>query len=288
MDLGRLGIWSGQFWGDRDAVLGAAAELEALGYGALWFPNGPDMFTRAGELLGATRRIVVATGIASIWIHPAPQVAAAHHALEAAHPGRFLLGLGVSHAHLVDRAEPGRYAQPLAHMRAYLDALDVAPDPVPAGARALAALGPRMLDLARDRTAGAHPYLVTPEHTRQARAALGEGHLLAPEQGIVLETDPAQARAIARQHLARYMRAPNYVNNWLRLGFTPNDLADGGSDRLVDALVAWGDVDAIRERIAEHYQAGADHVCIQALTADPMALPRAEWRALASLARASD
>jgi len=284
MDLGRIGIWSGQFWGDRDAVLEAAAELEELGYGALWFPNGPDIFARAGELLGATRQIVVATGIASIWMHPASQAAAAHHALEAAHPGRFLLGLGVSHAHLVDRAEPGRYAQPLAHMRAYLDALDAAPDPVPAGERVLAALGPRMLDLARDRGAGAHPYLVTPEHTRKARATLGEGRLLAPEQGVVLETDAARARAIARQHLARYLQAPNYVNNWLRLGFTPDDLADGGSDRLVDALVAWGDVDAIRERIAEHYRAGADHVCIQALTADPMALPRAQWRALAPVA----
>ena len=287
MDLGRLGIWSGQFWGDRDAVLEAAAELEDLGYGALWFPNGPDIFARAGELLGATHHVVVATGIASIWMHPASQATAAHHALETAHPGRFLLGLGVSHAHLVDRAEPGRYAQPLAHMRAYLDALDATLDPVPAGERVLAALGPRMLDLARDRSAGAHPYLVTPEHTRQARAALGEGRLLAPEQGVVLEADPARARAIARQHLARYLLAPNYVNSWLRLGFTPDDLADGGSDRLVDALIAWGDVDAIWERIAEHYQAGADHVCIQALTDEPTALPRAAWRALASLARAS-
>lgn len=286
MDLGKLGIWSGLFWSNRGSARNAAAELEQLGYGALWFPNGPGIFDLAGELLGATQRVVVATGIASIWMYPALGVATAHQALQTAHPGRFLLGLGVSHAHLVDRIEPGRYARPYAEMREYLDALDAAPQPVPEGERVLAALGPRMLDLARNRTAGAHPYLVTPEHTQRARELLGQGPLLAPEQAVVLESDPGRARSIARQHLSRYLQAPNYVNNWIRLGFTQDDVAGGGSDRLVDSLVAWGDLDTIRERLAQHYRAGADHICIQALTADPSALPREEWRTLAALIRA--
>lgn len=286
MDIGRLGIWCGQpFWGERGAVLEAAAELEELGYSALWYRNAPGVFDLARDLLAATQRMVVATGIASIWTHPPLQTAAAHHALEQTHPGRFLLGLGVSHPHLVDRDQPGRYGKPIGKMQAYLDALDAAPEPVPAAQRVLAALGPRMLALARDRSAGAHPYLVPVEHTRRARQILGQGRLLAPELGIVLETDPAHARRIARQHLAGYLHAPNYRNNWLRLGFTPDDFTDGGSDRLVDALVAWGSLDDIRGRLAEHYRAGADHVCIQALTADPTALPRAEWRALSVLTR---
>jgi len=238
----------------------AAAELEELGYGALWFPNGRGMFERARDLLEATRRVVVATGIASIWMHSAEDAATAHHALAEAFPGRFLLGLGVSHAHLVDREEPGRYSRPLSRMREYLDRLDAAATPVPIGERILAALGPRMLGLASARTAGAHPYLGTVEHTRRAREALGSGRLLAPELPVVLETDPSRARAIAREHLTFYLQAPNYTNNWRRLGFTPHDLAGGGSERLVDEVVAWGSSDAIRERIAEHHGAGADHV----------------------------
>ena len=161
MQLGRIGIWSSSFLGDRGAAKEAAAKLEQLGYGALWFPNGTAFVERVGDLLEATQRIVIATGIASIWMHPAEEVAQAHHTLTQAHPNRFLLGLGVSHARLVDRDAPGRYDRPLEHMRAYLDALDTAPTPVPVGERVLAALGPRMLELARDRSAGAHPYLVT-------------------------------------------------------------------------------------------------------------------------------
>lgn len=286
MEIGRLGIWCGQpFWGERGAVLKAAAELEELGFSALWYRNAPGVFDLARDLLGATHRVVVATGIASIWTHPPLQAAAAHHSLEQAHPGRFLLGLGVSHAHLVERDAPGRYSKPFEKMQAYLDALDAAPEPVPAEQRVLAALGPRMLELARDRSAGAHPYLVPVEHTRRARQVLGPGRLLAPEQGVVLETDPVRARSIARQHLAGYLQAPNYRNNWLRLGFTPDDFTDGGSDRLVDELVAWGGLDDIRERMEEHYRAGADHVCIQALTSDLTALPLTEWRALYALTR---
>jgi probable F420-dependent oxidoreductase len=283
MRLGRSGIWSSAFWGDRTAAKEAAVQLEQLGYGALWFPNGSAIFALAGDLLEATHRIVIATGIASIWMHPAEEVASIHHTLTEAHPNRFVLGLGVSHAQLVNRNQPDRYTQPFEHMRAYLDALDQAPAPVPADERMLAALGPLMLGLARDRSAGAHPYLVTQEHTRRARETLGTGPLLAPEQAVVLETNPERARAIARNHLAIYLQAPNYINNWLRLGFTPDDFAEGGSDRLVDALVAWGERETIHERVKHHFRAGADHVCLQVLTEDRMVLPLREWQELASL-----
>jgi probable F420-dependent oxidoreductase len=283
MQLGRIGIWSGQFWGERTEVVEAAAELEELGFGTLWFPNRPSAFELARGLLDATRRVVVASGIVSIWTHTARDAAAAHHAITEAHPDRFLLGLGVSHPHLVDREEPGRYSRPVAKMREYLDELDAAPTPVPTSERVLAALGPRMLALARDRSAGAHPYLVTADHTRRAREALGPERLLAVEQAVALESDPARARGIAREHLSRYLTAPNYANNWFRLGFTPDDVADGGSDRLVDALVAWGSLDVILDRIAQHHQAGADHVCIQVVTATPQGMPREEWRTLAAV-----
>jgi probable F420-dependent oxidoreductase len=281
MELGRIGVWN---WlgGDPAEVREAAAELEELGYGALWFPNRPTSFELVRDLLDATRRMVVATGIVSIWDHPAEEAAAAHQAIREAHPNRFLLGLGVSHALLVDRDEPGRYSRPLTRMREYLDALDAAPTPAPVEERVLAALGPRMLELATDRSAGAHPYLVTADHTREAREVLGARRLLAPEQAVVLETDPVRARALGRHHLRIYLLAPNYTNSWLRLGFTPDDFADGGSDRLVDALVAWGDADTIRDRIAAHHEAGADHVCIQVVT-DDAALPLKQWRTLAAL-----
>lgn len=283
MQPGRIGIWTAHVWDERGAAREAASELEQLGYGALWFPNRPATFELARDLLDATSRITIATGIASIWAHPAEEVAATHHALTQAYPNRFVLGLGVSHAHLVNRGQPDRYERPFEHMRAYLDALDAAPNPVPAEERVLAALGPRMLGLARERSAGAHPYLVTVDHTRRAREILGAGPILAPEQAVVLETDPDRARAIAREHLAIYLRAPNYTNSWLRLGFTSDDLTNGGSDRLVDALVAWGGIDTIRERVAQHLLAGADHVCLQLLTADRGAMPRSEWQTLAIL-----
>jgi probable F420-dependent oxidoreductase len=286
MQVGRVGVWSPAFWGEHTAAREAAASLEHLGYGALWFPNGHGMFERARDLLDATRTIVVATGIANIWTHPVEEVAAAHHTLTQSYPNRFVLGLGVSHAHLVNREQPGRYMRPFERMRAYLDALDAAPAPVPMGERVLAALGPRMLELARERSAGAHPYLGTVEHTRRAREILGAGPVLAPEQAVALETDPERARAIARGHLAMYLRAPNYTNNWLRLGFTHDDLTGGGSDRLVDALVAWGDLDAIHERVTQHLRAGADHVCLQVLAADRLAMPHDGWQLLATLAHA--
>jgi probable F420-dependent oxidoreductase len=278
------GIWSGELrrHGDEAEANDAAAELEQLGYSALWLPgqNPDDLFHRLATTLRSTSTLIVASGILNIWQHDPEIVAVERAELGDSSDGRFLLGLGISHAALVDREEPGRYRRPIATMRAYLDSLDVAAPPVPPESRVLAALGPKMLELARDRSAGAHPYLVTPEHTHRAREALGPERLLAPEQAVVLETDPARARDLARGHLAIYLQLPNYTNNMRRLGFDDADFADGGSDRLVDALVVWGDEDAIATRVHEHREAGADHVCIQAVAGGD-GLPRDEWRRLA-------
>jgi len=210
--------------------------------------------------------------------------AAGFHALVAQYGPRVLVGIGVSHAPVVDGAESGRYRRPLARTREFLDALDAAPEPLPVGDRVLAALGPRMLELARDRTGGAHPFLVTPEHTATAREILGAGPLLAPEQGVILETDPARARDIARKHMAVYFGLPNYVNNWRRYGFGDADVTAPGSNRLIDALGAWGDEGAIADRVSQHRQAGADHVCIQVIVNrdDMSVFPAEQWRRLAS------
>jgi probable F420-dependent oxidoreductase len=284
MELGPIGIWSAALrYGDRGEAGAAARELEELGFGTLWVPGGAggDIFSAVGALLEATTRVTVATGIVNLWMHTAAETAAEHARLTRAHPDRFLLGLGVSHAPLVDAQAPGRYRAPLAAMSQYLDELDAAVPPVPTPERALAALGPRMLGMARDRSRGAHPYLVTPDHTHQARAVLGDGPLLAPEQAVVLDADATTAREVARAHLAIYLGLPNYVNNLRRLGFDEPDVQDGGSDRLVDGLVAWGDETAIAQRVADHRAAGADHVCLQVLSTDLRALNRPAWRALA-------
>jgi probable F420-dependent oxidoreductase len=278
---GEIGVWSPQLReGDAHEVAAAAAELEELGYGAIWVPGREhdDLEERLHLLLSSTQRITVATGIVSIWTHPADATAALKARLTAEFPGRFLLGLGVSHAPAVGE----RYRRPLTEMIRYLDALDAADPPVPRTERVLAALAPRMLALARERARGSHPYLVTPEHTRTAREALGPDALLAPEQTVVLEEDAETARAVARQWLARYLQLPNYADNWLRTGFDRADIEDGGSDRLVDALVAWGDVDAIGARVDAQRAAGADHVALQVVTADPAQLPREQWRRLAA------
>ena len=277
------GIWSGALrYGDPAAAAEAAAELEGLGYRALWLPDvGGDLFGAVGNVLAATSTATVATGILNLWMHEASETAAQFHTLTAEHGDRFLVGIGISHAPLIDAGEAGRYRRPLARTREYLDALDAADQPLPTDRRVLAALGPKMLELARTRTAGTHPYLVTPEHTAIAREALGDGPLVAPEQAVVLETDPDRARAIARTHLSMYLGLPNYSNNWKRIGFTDDDLADGGSDRLVDALVVWGDEGAIARRVAEHRAAGADHVCLQVLTAEVMGFAADECRRLA-------
>jgi len=282
VDLGRIGIWcSSRIWPqDAGEVAESAAELEELGYQALWLGMSPaGDLEQPGALLAATSRLAVATGIVSVWDAPAAVVAAGYQRISAAHPGRFLLGLGASHAHVVER-RGGRYAHPYRTVAGFLDELDGAVPPVPTAGRVLAALGPRMVALAGSRSTGAHPYLVTPGHTRWAREILGDGPLLAPEQMAILETDPARAREIARGALHIYLQAPNYITNLRRMGFTGDDIGEA-SDRLVDALVAWGDEEAVARRVAEHHAAGADHVCVQVLTGEP-ALPRAEWRALAA------
>lgn len=264
------GIWSAPLrYGDAAQAAEAAAEVEALGFDAIWLPDvGGDLFAAVENLLGATESVLVASGILNIWMHEPADAAAAHARLVEAHGHRFLMGIGVSHGPFIDMVKEGQYRKPLTHMRDYLDGIDASPTPVPVDERVLAALGPKMLQLAAERAAGTHPYLVVPEHTANARAALGDGPLVAPEQGVVLDTNPETARATARQHLATYLNLPNYANNWLRLDFTEDDVADGGSDRLVDALVVWGDEETIASRVQEHRDAGADHVCIQVLTDD--------------------
>ncbi|GAA1942214.1 TIGR03620 family F420-dependent LLM class oxidoreductase [Nocardioides hwasunensis] len=267
LPTGRWGVWSTALrFGERDDVQAAAATLEAAGSTALWMTGGlDDPFDRADDLLQATEACTVATGILSIWTMEPADVARRVAGLS--DPARFLLGLGVSHPALVDREDPGRYARPLSRMREHLTGLDRTGVPeVGRGNRVLAALGPRMVELARDHSLGAHPYLTTARHTARARVGLGGGAFLAPTQMVLLETDPSLAREAARGHLAMYLRQPNYVSSWRRLGFTADDVADGGSDRLVDSMVAWGSPAAVAGRLREHLAAGADHVCVQALT----------------------
>jgi probable F420-dependent oxidoreductase len=286
--LGSIGIWTRQFEDHPAAkVQEAARELEELGYGAIWFGEavGRDALTHAGLLLAGTRRIVIATGIANIYARDPLAMSSGQKTLAEAYPDRFVLGLGVSHAHLVEGLRGHKYEKPVARMRDYLDGMDRAPyrsvAPPSKPVRVLAALRPKMLELAAQRADGAHPYNTNPEHTARARRILGPGKYLCPEQAVVLETDPAKARKIARDFLEFYVKAPNYSNNFLWLGFDESDFQNGCSDRLIDAIIAWGDLNAIRNRIREHHAAGADHVCIQVLTADPHALPLAEWRELA-------
>lgn len=270
--LGRVGVWSGagNFASNADEAA-FAREVESLGYGALWFSEiaaGKEAFVHAALLLAATDRLPVATGIANVYGRDPLAAQQAATTLAEAYPGRFVLGLGISHAPSVT----GRghdYGKPLSTMRAYLDGMAAAelrvPDPDPPLLIVLAALRPKMLELSAQRTAGAHPYFTPPEHTRRARAILGPEPWLAPEQMVVLEPDAERARAIAREGMARYLTLTNYRNNLQDLGFAPDELDDGGSDRVVDAIVAWGDADAIATRVREHLDAGADHVCIQPL-----------------------
>jgi probable F420-dependent oxidoreductase len=260
--LGKFGVWSGElrFAGPEAGVAGVR-ELEALGYGAAWTPGGIDdkVLDDIDRLLSATKTITLATGILNIWKHRPEDVGAWWARQTPERQGRVMIGLGVSHGPIIGEA----YAQqkPLELMRGYVQQLLDAG--VPAGHLCVAALGPKMLELSAKMTAGAHPYLVTPEHTAEARKILGPDALLAPEQGVILETDPAKARELGRQALVNYLHMPNYLNSWRRLGFSEDDLE--GSDRLVDALFAWGDAEAIAGRVREHLDAGADHVCIQAI-----------------------
>ncbi|MFM8861488.1 MAG: LLM class F420-dependent oxidoreductase [Acidimicrobiia bacterium] len=288
IELGRVGLWAYQL--DQVPASQAkelAAEIEEIGYPTLWIPEmvGREPFVSSSLLLSATERLVMATGIASIYARDALCANSAWHTLTEAFPDRFLLGLGVSHQMMVEGLRGHDYSKPYSAMSAFLDGMDnglytASPSPVPP-TRVLAALGPRMLRLAAERSAGAHPYFVPPEHTAFARETMGPGPLLCPEQAVVLETDPTRAREIARGHMAMYLQLPNYTNNLLRLGFTAEDVADGGSDRLVDAIVAWGDEETVAARVRAHHDAGADHVCIQVVPAEGTAAPVAEWRRLA-------
>jgi probable F420-dependent oxidoreductase len=284
VEIGTIGVWtsSRQWDGDSGELADAAAELEESGYGALWLGSSDGDLALHESLLAATSRLVVGSGIIDVWSFPADVVAAAFHRVAAAHPGRFVLGLGSGHAEFVEAATGQPYVKPYSKLVDYLHRLDAADPPIRAGDRVLAALGPRTLSLAGRRTAGAFPYLVTPEFTAGARERLGAGPRLVVEQKVVLEDDPAAARTLGRGSLALYLRLPNYVANMRRMGFDDADFADGGSDRLVDALVAWGDEATVRQRIDAHLAAGADHVAAQVLPPDHTGdLPRAGWRRLA-------
>ena len=270
--LGTVGVWLGALnSASIDEERQAARRIEELGYGSLWCGErigAKDVFAHLGVLLAATQRILVGAGIATVWArHPATMQGGAD-TLGAAYPGRFVLGIGVSHAATVDRSGQ-TYERPLNYMARYLDGMDVAagnaPSPEVPVPRVLAALRPHMLALARDRADGAHPYFVPPEHTSRARQALGHDKLLIPEQAVVLNSRRDEARRIARDHVHGYLQLPNYVNNLKYLGFTDDDLSAGGSDRLVDAVVVHGDAGDIAKRVQQHRDAGADHVLLQPL-----------------------
>jgi probable F420-dependent oxidoreductase len=286
--LGPVGVWLGALGqAPIDEERRAARRIEELGYGSIWTPEGiggTEAFAHQSVLLAATQRVVTGTGIANVWArHPATMQGGAA-TLGAAYPGRFVLGVGISHAPAVERSGQ-TYERPLQHMARYLDAMDVAAESGPATEvpvpRILAALRPNMLALARDRADGAHPYFVPVSHTRIAREALGPDKLLIPEQAVVVNTDPDEARRIARDHMRGYLQLPNYVNNLKYLGYTDEDFSGGGSDRLVDAIVAWGDAAAVARRVREHLDGGADHVLLQ-----PLGDLNAALRQLESLAPA--
>jgi len=279
MDLGPVGVWWSYSWKVKTQPdIDVAAELESLGYGAIWSSGGFDtgLSPHFGRLLNSTSHVVIASGIVNIWKVSPEELAAAVALLEAEHPGRFLLGLGVSHGPLIEG-----YTNPYAKMVQYLDALEAINPPVPKERRALAALRPRMLELAAERSAGAHPYLVPVEHTARARKVLGPSPLLAPELTVVLESDPTKAREVARSFAAGYLSLPNYANNLRSLGYSDDDVAAGGSDRLIDAVIAWGDATAIAQRVREHRDAGADHVCVQVIGSLDQ-FPLGQYRELAA------
>jgi probable F420-dependent oxidoreductase len=288
MEIGRLGAWANLDSLPAGAAADFARRVEGWGYGVLWIPEsrGRNVLVHAAFLLSATTRLVVASGIANIYARDPMAMANGQKALAEASGNRFLLGLGVSHAPMVETVRGHAYGKPVATMKAYLEAMGRAPyagaAPGEKPRTVLAALGPHMLKLAGERADGAHPYLTTPEHTRRARAILGAGKWLCPEQMVLLEADAGKARSAARKSIAFYFQLPNYRNSLLSLGFAEADFADGGSDRLIDSAVAWGDASALRRRIQAHWDAGADHVCIQALKPDGTSGP--DERALQLLA----
>lgn len=282
MDQADVAVFAGIFWRDeavRPQARATAALIEELGFSGLWLSAGHDRGLPSifADLLDATRSMTVASGIASIWHLSPAEASAAFADLERAHPGRFLLGIGTSHPTSTDA-----YTRPYSHTVAYLDELDGAASPVPEQRRVVAALGPRMIALAGERSVGAFPYFVPVEHTAYARSILGPGPRLVTEQAVLLETDPDVARGIARQHMTYYLAQPNYTRCLLRFGFEESDFANGGSDRLADTIVAWGDVDRVAERVRAHHDAGADTVAVQVLTHEPGDFAPDAYRALAA------
>ena len=290
-DLGRLGIWSRELrFGEAGDMREGAAELEELGFGTLWVPGGFDgpLLEICADQLAATSRVAIATGILNVFGHDPADVAREQAAIDERFPGRFLLGIGVGHAKFLSPEAQARSRRPLEVISGYLDELERSAPPGTAPARAVAALAPKMVQLARARTLGIHPYMVPVSHTAEVRAALGAGPLVLTELSVVLGSGADDLRARARQDLALYLTLLNYVRTWGRLGFGEDDLANGGSDRLVDAIYALGTVDRVGERVREHLAAGADHVCLRVVTNAPMAgageaLPRRAWRELAAL-----
>ncbi len=285
--LGPIGAWS--FDVERlgaDDARAYARDLETLGVPVLWIPESlgsKEAFAHASLLLAATRTLIVATGIANIWARDPVAMANGQRALIDGYPDRFLLGVGVSHAPVLKARSQGTYERPLEHMREYLDAMDKAPytGKTVDTPRVVAALGPKMLELSARRALGAHPYFVPVEHTTLARKHLGAGPLLAVEQAAVLSTDATVGRATARRHMKRYLELDNYANNLRRLGWRDADIANGGSDALVDAIVVWGDAAAIKARADDHLARGADHVAIQVIRIDTSAPASQEWQTLA-------
>ena len=288
MRLGKLGVWAAMDVLTAAEGAAFARKVEAWGYAALWLPEsrGRNVLAHSAWLLANTENLVVAPGIANIYARDPMAMANGQRGLGEQSGGRFLLGLGVSHRPSVEGLRGHVYAKPVTTMRRYLEAMKTAPYAAPPPPEApltiLAALGPRMMALSAEHADGAHPYNVTPEHTAEARRILGPGKLLCPEIWVLLESDAAKARGLGRQALAPYMQLENYVNNWRRLGFGDADLGGGGSDRFIDANVAWGDEGALRRRIQEHWDAGADHICIQSIS--PEGSRRPDDRVLALLA----
>jgi probable F420-dependent oxidoreductase len=275
VELGQIGIWSSYRPFDIERAGEAAKLVEQLGYGAWWVggsPRVPDL----RPVLEATSTLVAATGILNVWINDPAETAAAAAALRADFPARFMLGIGIGHPEVTSD-----YSPPLTTMRAFVDGLDASPTPPPVEERCLAALGPRMLDLAGERTAGAHPYFVPVEHTRFAREQLGSGKLLATELACVVDTDPVRARAVARDYAKLYLGLRNYTQNLLRFGFSEADVAHGGSDALIDAIIPQGSAEQVAEVVRAHLDAGADHVCLQPLGEE--GIPRESWTALSKV-----
>lgn len=279
--IGRFGVWApARVFDSQHSAMEAAECVEEQGYGALWVGGCRGELGLVSDMLGATTSLVLATGVLNIWADPAEFVSASYHRVASSYPGRLLLGLGVGHKERVESTLGQSYTRPYRKLTDYLDVLDTADYLVPGSERILGVLGPNALALAAKRASGAHPYHVTVEHTAGAREILGEGSLLAPEQAVVLEVEPDTARGIARRFLAPTLAMPNYRRSWRRLGFSDDDLANGGSDHLIDSLVAWGDPSRVTAHLARHLRAGADHVCIQIWNAEG-SFPAAEVRLLA-------